>query len=216
MTHHFILKDNGLLYWVKDMPEYPNKSHFVEMHDDVNQTFHEKEYTAAKLAYQSAIDSAIEVSNQNDVKTKLYMIEYYGGRTLEHITDYKFKVGQIYSLECSVEKKITTQSLSVEDYQRPENQNRDVSIVGYIKTVALVTFESVENPSIDWSRGNCKNKFEVIESVEKETQEIPEDVWLDYGRDELGYSFEAAEKKIPNPVDYVRKKMSKKYMITRK
>jgi hypothetical protein len=105
MNNNFILKDDGKIYWIQDMPEpiEPSKAKWV-----VNgKTIYSyglacKEY---EKALQSAISNAVEVSNQEEVFVALardnewddwYRCE---GGVKEYMT-----LGAVYSLQCSVEK----------------------------------------------------------------------------------------------------------------
>jgi hypothetical protein len=112
-NHNFILKENGLIYWVKDMPE--NQIHS-----------HDSNYLYAQ-ELQSAIDNAVEVSNQEEVLERLHGVAY----------PQDVKNGAVYSLLCSVEIK-----------QGGETNFFPTGIQNHTYPVALVTFpESGEKQS---------------------------------------------------------------------
>jgi hypothetical protein len=79
-NNSFVLKPDGKIYWVKDMPE--------------NKCLDEPGYGLYKQALQSAIDNAVEVSNQQEIFERLHGIAY----------PLNLKKGTVYSLLCSVEK----------------------------------------------------------------------------------------------------------------
>jgi hypothetical protein len=83
--HSFVLKEDGKIYWIENMPD-SNKSWVPEGQG----------LGTYSSALQSAIDNAIEVSNQNDVKNAFWN-KWDEGEIIE--------LGKVYSLQCRVEKK---------------------------------------------------------------------------------------------------------------
>ena len=63
----------------------------------------------------------------------------------------------------------------------------------------------------DCFRGSLCQKIAII----KESNEDEYQVWLEYGRLEMMYSFEGAEKNVSNPSRYVFDKIKEKFTITR-
>lgn len=169
-THYFVPVD-GVIKLIPEMPILTSS-----------------DYRKNNEVMDSAIDNAIEVSNQNEVKTYLYAVEYHNGRTLEHITDYKFEDRKVYSLQCRVEMKLDS-GLGI----APEN-------TGYakIKEVALVTFDQASEPK------RTMTKEEAIQAM-KEGKKVThryfsENEWILYDYDTLKILTEEGYRH--NPIEF--------------
>lgn len=106
---HFILKEDGKIYWIERMPDKPkdikcdtelgNLSPCVcaanafdhKANRDIVDHYDDNCPHRYKSALQSAIDSAVEVSNQEEVLTTIWDMA---------------ATGKVYSLLCSVEKEL--------------------------------------------------------------------------------------------------------------
>jgi hypothetical protein len=104
--HSFVLKEDGKIYWIEKMPYKPKPEYCNSDRIHGADVIYQQ-------ALQSAIDNAVEVSNQDEFHRNSFSIN--GWQPLE--------VGKVYSLQCRVEKKET-----------PDNRDS--------KLVALVTFDS--------------------------------------------------------------------------
>jgi hypothetical protein len=133
---HFIFKEKGL-YWIERMPDKPDFKKLKK--DPVYQDYKFfsgysdrdvlKQY---EEALQSAIESAIPVENQEAVLYELYVAFSKADKNGVSYFDWHqgiLKEGNVYTLECSVEKKEVD---TVED--------GGGCYVAGSKTVALVTF----------------------------------------------------------------------------
>jgi hypothetical protein len=108
-NHNFILKENGLIYLVKDMPgEFTQliPTDYATVRD-FNQAMNANK-NAYQCALQSAIDNAVEVSNQEETLKRLIdpkgmsSIADWGKWAKENPNKVNFN--HVYSLLCSVEK----------------------------------------------------------------------------------------------------------------
>lgn len=132
-NNSFVLKPDGKLYWVKDMPNEPAPHYTAE--------------NASKYyeqAIQSAIDSAVEVSNQEALLYELYVAFSKEDKRGVSYFDWHqgiLEPGKVYFLLCSVELIV------VDCY------DEGVCIGAY--QTALVTFpesESQEETQEDWDK----------------------------------------------------------------
>jgi hypothetical protein len=99
--HSFVLKEDGKIYWIEDMPKqldlktlrknyvYNDYKFFSGYSDGDIRKQYESEV-------KSAIDNAVEVSNQKEVECAL---------------GNKFTVNEVYSLQCRVEVAINSKGL---------------------------------------------------------------------------------------------------------
>jgi hypothetical protein len=131
--HHFVLREEGLK-WIKEMPKYPQFTDSLVgvMLDDIYQS-----------EVQSAIESAILVSNQEDTLLhlrKAFAKSKNASEVVMMAKDLFPIMDQVYSLECAVEVKERFNQLSKEAYNAPDNLNRDIPLLGHYQTVAIVTF----------------------------------------------------------------------------
>jgi hypothetical protein len=131
--HHFVLREEGLK-WIKEMPKYPQFTDSLVgvMLDDIYQS-----------EVQSAIESAILVSNQEDTLLhlrKAFAKSKNASEVVMMAKDLFPIMDQVYSLECAVEVKQRFNQLSKEAYNAPDNLNRDIPLLGHYQTVAIVTF----------------------------------------------------------------------------
>jgi hypothetical protein len=117
-TEHFVLKPDGKIYWVKDMPE--------------NKCLDEPGYGLYKQALQSAIDNAVEVSNQEEIFERLHGIAY----------PLNLKTGTPYSLLCSVEMEqhIRAKGMEIEWTKIVKPKHYQPGEAWETKVTALVTF----------------------------------------------------------------------------
>jgi hypothetical protein len=111
----FVLKPDSKIYWVKDMP----------IRENYGGTDYSRIESRYNSALQSAIDNAVEVSNQNDVKNAFWSLWDEGQR---------MEVRTPYSLLCSVEIK-----------QGGETNFFPTGIQNHTYPVALVTFPESES-----------------------------------------------------------------------
>jgi hypothetical protein len=145
---HFIFKEKGL-YWIERMPDKPDFKKLKK--DPVYQDYKFfsgysdrdvlKQY---EEALQSAIESAIPVENQEAVLYELYVaFSKVDKNGVSYFDWYQgiLKEGNVYTIECSVEKKEVD---TVED--------GGGCYVAGSKTVALVTFPENKDGLGDSSR----------------------------------------------------------------
>lgn len=108
IEHFFVLKPDGKIGWIEKMPEKPQPEDFLS--GDVVTPFGDGYMNWDAFNYacnvweserQSAIDNAVEVSNQDEVKWMLLL----SGQHRTHGDEGQLKSGTVYSLQCSVEKK---------------------------------------------------------------------------------------------------------------
>jgi hypothetical protein len=149
--HHFVLREEGLK--LVEMPEKPvqlKANRFCEYRQ------YNEAVTANLNAYNEALESAIEssvlVSNQEEVREALENSMYEGDTSLVAL-----KEGEIYSLECAVEVKSSERDLAqcvcpecgAESYYNT-------------KSIAHVTFpQTKEDQSIHENLGTTAKMFEV-------------------------------------------------------
>lgn len=126
-THHFILKEDGNIYVIPEMP-----ARYDHYHGDV---FMPESFDRA---IDRAKESALLVKNQDGVKKAIYDAD--PGRNTG--VDTYFRLGEIYPLECGIEVK------EVFDFEK------DCATNSFYNTtkVALITFsepskEVVEEPT---------------------------------------------------------------------
>jgi hypothetical protein len=180
----FVLKPDGKIYWVKDMPENSVNCKGKPYCCPDERCKWLVEATKVKQALQSAIDNAVEVSNQEEVEDALLdkHIRYHGG---------SLTTGQPYFLVCSVEKK---------DKWFQDQRNE---YVPFTLPVALVTFpESGEkiklfpcgenacalSSSVGGKITACKDKCQ-LDSGEKQSQEETQEQLWDILHEELSQEF---------------------------
>jgi hypothetical protein len=82
---HFILKDDGKIYHV-EMPTFPSALNQFDPHDVAHYE---------NVILKSAIDSAVEVSNQEEVRQALLKALNWNPDPSEH----RFDIGVCYSLQ---------------------------------------------------------------------------------------------------------------------
>jgi hypothetical protein len=110
--HSFVLKEDGKIYWIENLPKEPitiacsykgdcspcvcaADAFSNKANRDVVDYYDDNCPIRYKQALQSAIDNAVEVSNQDEFHRNSFSIN--GWQPLE--------VGKVYSLQCRVEKK---------------------------------------------------------------------------------------------------------------
>jgi hypothetical protein len=103
----FVLKEDGKIYYVPDVPELIQTNAFSN--DYREKAFNEMQQRKYNDALQSAISKGIEVENQEEVLDQLWRNDerinnpipflFWKENMLPH------PKGNIYTLECSVEKK---------------------------------------------------------------------------------------------------------------
>jgi len=95
--HHFIIKPDGKLYWIANMPQYESGCNGEPICCPAGKCATETEY---QQTLQSAKDNAIEVLNWNKVG------QWINERRDGHRSVFEsLDEGRIYSLECEVEIK---------------------------------------------------------------------------------------------------------------
>jgi hypothetical protein len=208
--HSFILEPDGKIYWVKDMPE---KIKEEDLDPDIYSDGHIKDRREQyNSALQSAIDNAVEVSNQEEVLERLRGIAY----------PEDVKNDTTYSLLCSVEKEtqvFVSEAIDNAGWRKCGEDFYSMCDPKIRRTVALVTFpESGEkiklfpcgenacalSSSVGGKITACKDKCQ-LDSGEKQSQEeTQEELWKEVLHGAHGFH------------DDIIKRYESLYTITRK
>lgn len=141
---HFVLKEDGRIYWVEKMPDEPGEMNYPGL------TL-QQECDEYERLLQSAIDNAVEVSNQEEVFAEVR------NKYLDNPEPYfEWKTGTVYSLLCSVEKK-----------QHCDTNGDSCPIYDSIlhKTVALVTFSQPDTETVEETQEELEDGVQLTLSM---------------------------------------------------
>lgn len=184
-TLHFFIDPSGVLKVIQEMPEQPNS---YEHHKEFNPIVG-MEWDKYNQAIQNAKDEAIEVVNQDDVLSKLFLkykdehkINASIGEWISQSTD------KIYSLEgCGIEITNFTDDGVVVTRGTKYKKEGSTDLKPVIKK-ALITFEEPkdQNKPID----KMKTAREILKfAFERAIVKYPEENWKDWNDKDVEVTF---------------------------